>query len=175
MHGYQHGDVIPTTGLLRSHKHPEDRATFDALVDTMRSTRTHFSSRHRIVDTAGRVHSVAVLGRTFTYDGQVAGSEGYYLDLGVIVGDSVRTRVSSHVESFQRQRSSIEQAKGMLMLVYNIDEDQAFDLLRWRSQQENRKLRELCHDLVASAPVRVHLPESVRRDFDVVVLSPFDE
>ena len=35
----------------------------------------------------------------------------------------------------------IEQAKGMLMVVYGIDADAAFALLRWQSQQYNVKLR----------------------------------
>ncbi|MEZ5212785.1 PAS and ANTAR domain-containing protein [Gordonia sp. PP30] len=174
MHGYGPGECEPTTELLRGHKHPDDRATFDALVDTMRRTRTQFSSRHRIVDTRGRVHSVAVIGRTFTEDGAVAGSEGYYVDLGVLVGDEVRDEVNTHVQSFRRQRSSIEQAKGMLMLMYGIDEDRAFDVLRWRSQQENRKLNDMCRALVDLAPARLRIPEQLRREFDLIVLSPFD-
>jgi ANTAR domain len=42
----------------------------------------------------------------------------------------------------------IEQAKGMLMLVYGLDEDAAFDLLRWRSQSTNVKLRLLAEQIV---------------------------
>ena len=175
MHGYLHDEVVPTTDLLRSHKHPDDRATFDALVATMRETRTHFSSRHRIVDTGGRVHSVAVIGRTFADGGRVAGSEGYYVDLGVIVGDSVRAQVDSRVQDFREHASPIEQAKGMLMVMYGIDEERAFDVLRWRSQQENRKLRDLCRAIVNAAPARLSIGEAVRRQFDLVVLAPFED
>jgi AmiR/NasT family two-component response regulator len=42
----------------------------------------------------------------------------------------------------------IEQAKGMLMLVYGLDAAAAFDLLRWRSQESNIKLRRLAQQLV---------------------------
>ena len=45
-------------------------------------------------------------------------------------------------------RAVIEQAKGMLMLVYGLDEDAAFDLLKWRSQSSNVKLRRLAEDVV---------------------------
>ena len=36
----------------------------------------------------------------------------------------------------------------MLMLVYGLDADPAFDLLKWRSQKSNVKLRRLAQDLM---------------------------
>ncbi|WP_293241234.1 ANTAR domain-containing protein [Mycolicibacterium sp.] len=45
------------------------------------------------------------------------------------------------VREIAEQRALIEQAKGMLMFIYGIDADAAFDLLRWQSQQHNVKLR----------------------------------
>ena len=36
----------------------------------------------------------------------------------------------------------------MLMLVYGLDDDAAFDLLRWRSQSSNVKLRRLAEKIV---------------------------
>ena len=43
----------------------------------------------------------------------------------------------------------IEQAKGMLMAIYGIDAAAAFDLLKWRSQETNVKLRSLAEQIVA--------------------------
>jgi hypothetical protein len=43
----------------------------------------------------------------------------------------------------------IEQAKGMLSLLYGIDAEAAFALLRWRSQESNVKLRALAQRVVA--------------------------
>ena len=37
----------------------------------------------------------------------------------------------------------------MLILVYGVDEDAAFEMLRWRSQSTNTKLRTLAEQLVA--------------------------
>lgn len=44
-------------------------------------------------------------------------------------------------------RVMIEQAKGMLMIIYGVDGDQAFDLLRRRSQTVNVKLRVLAEQV----------------------------
>ncbi len=44
-------------------------------------------------------------------------------------------------------RSGIEQAKGMLMLIYRINAESAFELLKWRSQETNTKLRVLAEQI----------------------------
>jgi ANTAR domain len=38
-------------------------------------------------------------------------------------------------------------AKGMLMLIYRINADSAFELLKWRSQETNTKLRVLAEQI----------------------------
>jgi GAF domain-containing protein len=48
-------------------------------------------------------------------------------------------------------RAVIEQAKGVLMARHRVDADQAFDLLRHGSQQQNRKLRVIAAELVETA------------------------
>ncbi|MFE7741178.1 ANTAR domain-containing protein [Nocardia sp. NPDC057455] len=48
----------------------------------------------------------------------------------------------------------IEQAKGMLMLVYGIGEQQAFELLRSCSQHTNVRLRELPQRVLTELPTR---------------------
>jgi hypothetical protein len=57
--------------------------------------------------------------------------------------------ITAAVEEIAAQRSIIDQAKGMLILLYGVDEDAAFELLRWRSQTTNTKLRTLAEQLVA--------------------------
>ena len=52
------------------------------------------------------------------------------------------------VAEIAESRSAIDQAKGMLMLVYRITEDTAFELLRWRSQETNVKLRVLAEQII---------------------------
>jgi hypothetical protein len=57
-------------------------------------------------------------------------------------------RIYEAVRDIAEKRAAIEQAKGMLMFVYGIDEDGAFDLLRWQSQQHNVKLRLIAEQIV---------------------------
>jgi AmiR/NasT family two-component response regulator len=40
-------------------------------------------------------------------------------------------------------RARIEQAKGVLMAAYGISEERAFNILVWRSQESNLKLRDV--------------------------------
>ncbi|OHU46022.1 hypothetical protein BKG82_28720 [Mycobacteroides chelonae] len=57
--------------------------------------------------------------------------------------------IAERLTGITEQRAVIEQAKGMLMLIHDIDADQAFELLKWRSQDTNTKLRPLAEQLVA--------------------------
>jgi hypothetical protein len=50
-------------------------------------------------------------------------------------------QITDAVQAIAASRSLIDQTKGMLMFVYGIDADKAFELLRWQSQQHNIKLR----------------------------------
>src|SRR5690348_17726262 len=62
MHGYEPGTVTPTTELVLSHKHPDDYQQVAATLEEMCRTHRPFSTRHRIIDTGGNVHSVVVIG-----------------------------------------------------------------------------------------------------------------
>ena len=149
MHGYEPGTVTPTTELVLAHKHPEDRHEVAKTIDEMLLARRAFSTRHRIVDTRGVVHQVVVVGDLLNDRQDVAiGTHGYYVD---ITPSSDRTRedlISERVAEITEHRAVIEQAKGMLMLIYGLDDDAAFDLLRWRSQSSNVKLRLLAAKIV---------------------------
>jgi ANTAR domain/PAS fold len=149
MHGYQPGTVTPTTELVLSHKHPDDRVQVAATLDEIRRTHKTFSTRHRIVDTHNLVHDVVVIGDQLDDEnGTVIGTHGFYVD--VTPPDPLREElVTAAVAEITENRATIEQAKGMLMLIYRVSADAAFDLLRWRSQETNVKLRILAERLLA--------------------------
>ena len=56
--------------------------------------------------------------------------------------------VTDGITAVAEQRAIIEQAKGMLMFIYGIDAEAAFDRLRWQSQQHNVKLRLIAEQIV---------------------------
>lgn len=149
MHGYKPGQVQPTTELLLRHKHPEDRERVAAVLERVMKGKP-FSSRHRIVDTAGRTHCVVVAGDRMVDDtGALAGTSGFYVD----VTDSLHTDITNVLSAVADARSRIEQAKGVLMIAYGISAERAFDILVWRSQESNLKVRDVAGrflDAVAS-------------------------
>ena len=62
--------------------------------------------------------------------------------------------MAHNLSAAMEHRGVIEQAKGILMGAHRISADDAFNLLRQRSQNENRKLRDVALDVVAdSQPV----------------------
>ncbi len=149
MHGYAPGDVTPTTELVLSHKHPEDREQVMATINQMLDTREPFSTRHRIVDTDGNVHHVVVVGDQLVDDhGEVIGTQGFYIDVTPPAEQAQEDIVTARLATISEHRAGIEQAKGMLMLVYGISANAAFDLLKWLSQEANVKLRSLAEQII---------------------------
>jgi len=149
MHGYEPGTVTPTTELVLKHKHPDDRRAVAKTIESMRRSRRAFSTRHRIVDTGGVTHQVVVVGDRLTDDTDaIVGTHGYYVDITPSADKAHEDLITERVAEITENRAVIEQAKGMLMLVYGLDEDAAFDLLKWRSQSSNIKLRRLAEMVV---------------------------
>jgi hypothetical protein len=58
--------------------------------------------------------------------------------------------ITEAVAGIAERRSAIEQVKGILVFIYRIDADRAFDLLTWRSQVTNTKVRELAGRYLAA-------------------------
>jgi hypothetical protein len=79
---------------------------------------------------------------------QLSGSDGE-VDSETSAALSGRDEITAAVARFAENRATIEQTKGMLMLVYGIDGTTAFNLLKWRSQQGNVKLRHLAEQIAA--------------------------
>jgi GAF domain-containing protein len=59
-------------------------------------------------------------------------------------------RLSDQLQEALDSRAVIEQAKGVLMAQHRVGPEEAFELLRDRSQRENRKLRDVAREVVQS-------------------------
>jgi hypothetical protein len=122
-----------------SHKHPEDYEQVAATLEDIRRTHKPFSTRHRIITVAGATREVVVIGdRMHDNAGRVIGTQGFYIDV-TPPGEIQAAIISEAVAEIAENRAPIEQAKCILMLVYRIQADAAFDLLKWRSQEEERQ------------------------------------
>jgi hypothetical protein len=114
----------------------EDRGQVAATSDDILNTHKPFSTRHRIVDTSGNVHYVVVVGdRLYDGRGAVIGTHGFYVDVSRLPDPEHEDRVTAKLAEIAENRAAIEQTKGMLMLIYGIDDDAAFNLLKWLSQK----------------------------------------
>ncbi len=151
IHGFEPGDVVPTTELLVAHKHPEDAALAVKVIETTLATGARFSLWHRIVDAHRRVRHVVSVGEgVLDAGGEVAEVRGYMIDVTVVHRAECAQEVDEAVRRSAESRAAIEQAKGILMASLGVTDDEAFAVLRTRSQHANVKVRELAQQLVTN-------------------------
>ncbi|OBH11643.1 MULTISPECIES: PAS and ANTAR domain-containing protein [unclassified Mycobacterium] len=172
MHGYEPGTVKPTTKLLLSHKHPDDRAHVQEVLDYALQSAESFSSRHRFIDTAGQVHdAIVVADRMLDESGAVVGTAGYYIDLANTFDEARQEVLDEALPDLFESRAAIEQAKGVLMYVYRVSAEQAFRVLQWRSQETNVKLRALARQLLAEVATLEGSTAALQSQFDHLLLT----
>lgn len=172
MHGYEPGTVEPTTQLVMSHKHPDDRAHVQEHLDYALQSEESFSSRHRFIDTAGQVHdAIVVADRMYDDSGAVVGTAGYYIDLTNTFDEARQEMLDEALPDLFENRAAIEQAKGVLMFVYRISAEQAFRVLQWRSQETNVKLRALARQLLTDLATLDPVAVATQNQFDHLLLT----
>src|SRR4029078_8871207 len=120
-----------------------------ATLDDIRRTHQPFSTRHRLLDVQGPLDEVIVVAALLRGEGgEVIGTNGYYVDV-TFPPEERESFISDAVAEIAANRAVIEQVKGILMMVYRVDANDAFDLLKWRSQEANIKLRLLAEQLLS--------------------------
>jgi PAS domain S-box-containing protein len=169
IHGYEPGEIEPTTELILSHKHPDDLARVKGL---LQQSAAPFSSRHRIRTTTGEIRKVVVVGDAVTdAHGRVTATRGFYIDVTDSFNADLQQSLTDELEVIVSHRQVIEQVKGMLMLIYQISADAAFELLKWRSQELNAKLWTIAEKLVAELPVLLTTHPAMRAPIDHYLLT----
>jgi PAS domain S-box-containing protein len=144
MLGYHPEAVEPHLELLLQHTHLEDRTRVAA--DLRRIVQgQRVASRYRIIDRAGDLHWIALVGEPLKSElRDSVGASGYFID----VTDAVQAGVTAEMTELAKSRAVVEQAKGVLMAAYGISADEAFARLVRRSQHANIKLREIAGEFL---------------------------
>lgn len=162
LHGYEPYAVPATTELTLQHKHPDDAVrAFEALENVIGDGRP-FSCYHRIIDAKSNVKHVLSVGRGMLGpNGKVEQVNGFFVDL-----TDVRDGEASHGEDqgeavllqVAETRSTVDQAKGIVMVALGCDDVAAFAALRRCAAERGMKLSELSRHLVEEASAHP-LPE----------------
>jgi anti-anti-sigma regulatory factor len=171
LHGMAPGDVVPTRALFLSHVHPEDRAR---VVEVLDGGDAPDGCAYRLIDLAGTEHDVLVAAAR-TGAGEQVVVEGFVVDDSPRQGRAVAAAVNDQLKVALESHAVIDQAKGMLMMVYGLDDLAAFDLLRSASQQRNVRLRVLAERLVGSAQARGGMGSGARTAMDDLFLSSVND
>ena len=140
--------VTPTTELLASHMHPDDRAATLELLSSVLEHGGTFSCTYRLRSATGREVTALFLGESYAdvaaaVHGAPArtgkGVAGFLLD----ISEPLAQAATEAVQASARNRASIEQVKGALMVTYGLDQDAAFAVLRRFSNHHNIRLATL--------------------------------
>jgi hypothetical protein len=158
LYGYAPGSVPPSLELVQSHKHPDDLSHFAELIDQVRHDGEPFAFEHRIIAADGVERTIiALVQAELDGNGQVEALTGSSIDVtGVRLEHFAAPDgpVESLVDLVRNLRQAVQsrdligQAKGILIERHEISGDEAFELLKFVSQDQNRKLRDIAEYLV---------------------------
>jgi hypothetical protein len=170
LHGLPPGTPQPDTETYLQYQHAEDRARLLAAISGACSAGRDFALETRIIRTDGQVRDVVLVGECRMDDGgAVTAVEGMAIDIteGHPPGSLTERAQALQAEVGQMRaamasRASIEQAKGILMLLTSCSDQVAFDLLAHISSHTHRKVRDIAQVITESAAGRAPLPDDVR-------------
>jgi hypothetical protein len=151
IHGFEPHDVVPTTELIRFHAHPEDRDSVAERLEAALASPGPFALTFRLIDAQGTLRRVLLLGSSNAGDHGAVQLRGQLVDLTPLQDEIINDDLGPMVDDFREHRAVIEQAKGIVIQLFAVDADEAFDRLRACSQRINVKVRDLAQYLVLAA------------------------
>lgn len=172
--GMAPGEVVPSRDVLVWHVHPDQRERVDAALRAAARSDRPVALQYVLVTLAGDELLVDL-----TVVGQGAAHErvltGFLVDADAASRAAVAAQVDDQLRRAVESHAVIDQAKGVLMLVYGIDGEASFELLRWSSQQRNVKLLALAERVVGAAAVIGGLAPEIRSQLDEVFFTALGE
>ncbi|MEZ0580084.1 PAS and ANTAR domain-containing protein [Nocardioides sp. MH1] len=166
IHGREPGSVDPTEELVRTSKHVDDVEHVKAVLDRAARDGGSFAVSYRAIRADGSERQVLLTGCCYPRNSDVETIEGYFLDLTTIFEDEVRKEASKSIQASSESRSTIEQAKGALMVVYGLSPEAAFTMLQWWSKNHNVKLRDLASRLMEATQSTLVVGKGLQQPFD---------
>ncbi len=161
MHGFEPGEVVPTTAMILAHKHPDDRDHYAGSLTRAARQGGSFASVHRILDANGEERVLAAIGEAvLADDGTLVAVFGHFADVTGTVRRLASVEATRQIGEADRHRAVIEQAKGVVAARTGLTPDAAFELLKKASMQVNTKLHDVAGWVVAAA-VRRSGPDPV--------------
>ncbi|WP_425954005.1 PAS and ANTAR domain-containing protein [Xylanimonas sp. McL0601] len=152
MHGFEPGEVVPTTAMILAHKHPEDRARVAGALENTRLHGGFFGSVHRILDAEGLERVLAIIGEArVAADGRVTEIAGHFVEVTGPVRAIASDEATRQIQASDQHRAVIDQAMGVLVHHTGRTPEEAFDTLREASMRSNVKLRVLAARVVEAA------------------------
>ena len=142
--GFEPGEMVATEAALVAHVHPDDRGRWRSALEATRSTGEPAVLWHRLNTARGQERTVTTTLAVHVQDGAAVGVRGALTDVTDPFRVATAAKVTDAVDRAAATRGPIDQAKGILMAVLDLDDEQAFDLLRWHSSHANIKLRDVC-------------------------------
>lgn len=149
MHGFDPGDVVPSTDLLVSHQHPEDSQRLTEVLRDAENGTAPIACVYRMLDARGESRVLGIVGSRHEGDGSPSTLEGYFVDLTHSHRKAVDREATAAIVASSLSRSTIEQAKGIVMAALGVDDERALGVLRRFSNDSNTPLREVAQHLVA--------------------------
>lgn len=162
IHGIEPRSVAPTTDLVMMHMHPDDREAAWASLERAIALGDPFTFPHRIINAAGDLRIAIAAGHSEPDDDEVIRLVGHLVDITGFSTGAVISEVDRAVADFTANRAVIEQAKGVLMQLYCVDAEVAWQMLRAYSQNHNHKVRGLA-EIIVEAAAEARSPSRDRR------------
>ena len=170
LYGLPPGSPVPDTEAYLAYQHAADRARVLEAISLACVTGQDFALETRIIRADGQARDVVLVGEPVVdTGGRVSAVEGIAIDITECHPPGSPTERAQALEAEVGQlraamasRASIEQAKGILMLLTGCNDQVAFDLLAHISSHTHRKVRDVALVITESAAGRSRLPDDIR-------------
>ncbi|MFC3965347.1 ANTAR domain-containing protein [Nocardia jiangsuensis] len=145
--------------------HPDDREPLTLAL----AAPERFCLRLRVLGAKRGTRTLIVIGEQAP-----DGVDGCYADLTAALRADGMATVDESVTRFRADRAVVEQAVGMLLLVYAIPADRAREILAWRAAETGVPVEQLAARLCAAVSGRSPAPTALRSRFDDLLLTARD-